>query len=67
LGGYDHSENNVTEFGSHEIDPDQPAAMRLGPGRPTMVASLAQQKSGELLARPAQAVCQRAFIISSEN
>ena len=30
--------------------------MQLGPGRPPIVASLAQQKSGELLARPAQAV-----------
>src|ERR1700686_3759648 len=30
--------------------------MQLGPGWPAVVAPLAQQKSGELLARPAQAV-----------
>jgi hypothetical protein len=39
-----------------ELEPRQPAAMQLGPGRPAIVAPLAQQKSGELLARPAQAV-----------
>ena len=39
-----------------ELETRQPAAMQLGPGRPAVVAPLAQQKSGELLARPAQAV-----------
>ena len=39
-----------------EAKPGQPAAMQLGPSRPSIVASLAQQKPGELLAGPAQAV-----------
>ena len=39
-----------------ELETRQPAAMQLGPGRPAIVASLAQQKSGKLLARPAQAM-----------
>jgi hypothetical protein len=39
-----------------EAEPGQPAAMQLGSRRPSIVASLAQQKPGELLACPAQAV-----------
>jgi hypothetical protein len=39
-----------------ELETGQPAAVQLGPGRPAIVASLAQEKSGKLLARPAQAM-----------
>jgi hypothetical protein len=39
-----------------ELETGQPAAMQLGPGRPAIVASLAQQKTGELLTHAAQAV-----------
>lgn len=39
-----------------ELETRQPTAMQLGPGRPAIVVSLAQQKPGELLARPPQAV-----------
>src|SRR5260370_811047 len=37
-----------------ELETREPAAMQLGPGRPPVMAALAQQKARELLARPAQ-------------
>ena len=37
-----------------EAQTRQPAAMQPGPGRPPVMAALAQQEAGELLARPAQ-------------
>ena len=39
-----------------EFEPGQPAAMQLGPGRPPIMAPLAQQKPAELMACPARAL-----------
>src|SRR5205085_6882002 len=37
-----------------ELETREPAAVQLGPSRPTIMATLAQQEPRELLARPAQ-------------
>jgi hypothetical protein len=39
-----------------ELQTRQPPAMQLGPGRPPVMAAVAQQKARKLLARPAQCV-----------
>ena len=36
-----------------ELEPREPPAVQLGPGRPAVMAALAQQEAGELLAGPA--------------